>query len=42
MRLKGKSRDTSLEKEMTSSSKIEGKEKSKRVEIGKVKEKGFF
>ena len=40
--IEGKSRDTSLEKEKTSSSKIEGKEKSKRVEIGKVKEKGFF
>ena len=40
--IEGKSRDTSLKKEKTSSSKIEGKEKSKRVEIGKVKERGFF
>lgn len=40
--IEGKSRDTSLEKEKTSSSKIEGKEKSKRVEIGKVNESFFL
>lgn len=40
--IEGKSRDTSLDKEKTTSCKIEGKEKSKRVEIGKVKERGFF
>lgn len=36
MRLKAKV-DTSLEKEKTSSFKIQGKEKSMRVEIDKVK-----
>lgn len=40
--IEGKSRDTSLDKEKTSSCKIEGKEKSKRVDIGKVKERIFL